>query len=891
MDTRKAIALVAYLAAAGPPIARATLADLLWPESDEERGRSALRRTLSALRNALGTSAIVASRDAVAVAEHVDIDVTCFRSSAAGGGIESLEAAVRLYRGELLAGFSLRDSPGFDDWLRDERRALSGEFAKVLARLVGLHSRAGSFDTALEYAGRWLEFDTLNEGAHREVMQLKRWMGDRPGAIEQYRACVSVLDRELGVEPLTETTELYRAIVEGRSPEPPEPEVEPATPIDAPALVGRDAEINLLTAILQKADPETATTIIEGPSGIGKSRLLEELLAVARKRGSRYAFTRCYPDETGLAYSPAIGLLRSGLSFGPSNLGGQIRAELARLLPELDEEDPLPPLDAPGATARFLGAMSDALSTCLEGDVRGLVVVDDAQWLDPSTLRWLTYMSRRLDKKRVAMILSYRSEEVPPDHDLRKIGKGARKLVLGPLDRTDVVRMTLATLGPDSDLGDRLHEATGGVPLYLVEYLAALGEGAAFEDGLPAGVKEALKARMTELPGASAQLLATAAIVGHPFDEEILRAASGRSEEEVVSGTELLCLRGLLVSSAVPAGRVVYDFASDNLREVVAGDVSPARARLLHRRIAESMVTRATRDQAASIARHFDRAGLDEEAARYMVEAGDHARELFANREAIDSYRAALAHGHPESGMLHEHLGDLSLRSGDYRAAFAAYETALADDRDAARLEKKLARVHLRLGEWPAAEARLERAQELCAEDPALVAHILAERSLVARRLEREEDARRFAQASLEAADLASDAAALAQAHNILGMIATHGGTDSVAEQHLTQSLDMARSAGEVETEISALNNLGRARHAAGDPTGAVEILRQALEGARTIDDRHIEAALLSNIADLLRGDGRTEEAEGYVRDSVAILADIADFDEPQPEIWKLSEW
>lgn len=122
VDTRKAIALVAYLAAAGPPIARATLADLLWPESDEERGRSALRRTLSALRNALGTSAIVASRDAVAVAEHVDIDVTCFRSSAAGGGIESLEAAVRLYRGELLAGFSLRDSPGFDDWLREVRR-------------------------------------------------------------------------------------------------------------------------------------------------------------------------------------------------------------------------------------------------------------------------------------------------------------------------------------------------------------------------------------------------------------------------------------------------------------------------------------------------------------------------------------------------------------------------------------------------------------------------------------------------------------------------------------------------------------------------------------------------------------------------------------------------
>src|SRR5919201_470972 len=140
-DTRKAMALLAHLALADRPRSRESLCELLWPAQDPEHARGGLRRTLSALRKAIGEEWIGTDGDSVAVRDGAElaVDVRRFRSlTAEGATAEELTKAVELFRGELLEGFSLRDSPDFDDWQDAEARGLERELASALRRLVEL---------------------------------------------------------------------------------------------------------------------------------------------------------------------------------------------------------------------------------------------------------------------------------------------------------------------------------------------------------------------------------------------------------------------------------------------------------------------------------------------------------------------------------------------------------------------------------------------------------------------------------------------------------------------------------------------------------------------------------------------------------------------------------
>src|SRR5579859_3824038 len=116
---------------------------------------------------------------------------------------------------------SLRDSPGFDDWQFYQADTLRREFASALERLARCHSAQHHFDTAIAYARRWLSLDKLHEPAHRQLMSLYVWAGQRTAALQQYRECVQALEQELGVSPLETTTHLYQRIKENKIPAPP----------------------------------------------------------------------------------------------------------------------------------------------------------------------------------------------------------------------------------------------------------------------------------------------------------------------------------------------------------------------------------------------------------------------------------------------------------------------------------------------------------------------------------------------------------------------------------------------------------------------------------------------------------------------------------------------
>ena len=128
---------------------------------------------------------------------------------------------MQLYRGDFLAGFTLRGCPEFEEWQASVSEELRQALARGLQRLVAACIADGSLERAAGHARRWLQLDPLHEPAHQAIIRLHGWAGQRSAAMRQYRSLVRVLDRELAVRPLPETTRLYDDVRAGRLGPPP----------------------------------------------------------------------------------------------------------------------------------------------------------------------------------------------------------------------------------------------------------------------------------------------------------------------------------------------------------------------------------------------------------------------------------------------------------------------------------------------------------------------------------------------------------------------------------------------------------------------------------------------------------------------------------------------
>jgi predicted ATPase len=951
-DTRKAVALLAYLSVSGEFQSRDTLAALLWSEMDDERARAALRRTLSSLRAAVGGEALYVTRDGLSLnADNVWCDVVEFELAITATGrhvhiaspcpdcLPVMEAAVNLYRDHFLSGFSLRDSAEFDDWQAATTEQLRRSYSAALAWLVEAHSLTGEFEKAIDLARRWLAVDSMREEAHRWLMRLYAWSGVRDAALRQYREAVGILDEELGVGPLPETTALYEEIQEGRLAPPvvqsrPTPaESAPPTVADHPAvplpLIGRATAWEALRGAYADVATSGRLAAVTGEAGIGKTRLVEAFLEEARRLGATTVEVACYEGESNLAYAPIAAAIRA--LHGHPGAAGRLAAipahwlgEVVRLVPELGGAAPAPSIETggPGAQTRFYAGISDALCRLLGGDVPGVLFLDDAQWADDASLDLLAYLARRLDELTVLLIVSWGDAAGGNGEAtalrLRRLIAEAQRAGTGRLIElarwrpSDVLELVSADerLRPRAaEIADRLYRETEGLPYFVVEYLAAL-DGATDNWTIPQTVRDLLAGRLAGVAGTAQQLLQTAAAIGRSFDYTTLWEVSGRSEEEVVMGLEKLLAGGLIreLGGALSDGEsveraaddVYYDFAHQQMRALVYESTHLARRRLLHRRIAAALQTRARgpagEASASLIGHHYRLGGQDAVAADSYRRAGDHARAVYAHREALDHYRTALALGHSEAGDLHEAAGDLHTLLGEYGAALQAYESAAAQAREAdlGRIEHKLGQVYERRGNWELAEshfcAALDRYR--AAGEPSELARLNVDRSRVAYRSGDLSLARTLAEAALALAEAAADPTAEAQARNTLGILARHEGDSDAAREQLERSLALAEARDVTAARVAALNNLARLHESEGRTGEALALLEQAIDLCVRQSDRHHEAALYNHRADLLHRAGREDEAMNSLKAAVAIYAEIGvESGDWQPEIWKLTEW
>ena len=313
------------------------------------------------------------------------------------------------------------------------------------------------------------------------------------------------------------------------------------------------------------------------------------------------------------------------------------------------------------------------------------------------------------------------------------------------------------------------------------------------------------------------------------------------------------------------------------------------------RRFGPALRSEAFRAAPAGVASHLRQAGRGDEAFEWFWRAGVRAQALYAHAEALVHLRTALelGHGGPE-GDVRGAIGASLIALGRYGEALVELERSAAahdpDDPALAGIEHRLAEIHHRLGDWPAAAAHLDAAFDLAGDDPVLGARIQADLAFVAYR-QGDAGVGKLAQAALHRAKAAGSPSALAHAYNVVGVLEGSAGELVKAEASLRASLDEARRVEDSGPLVAALNNLSRLLGESGRLDEALATASEALRLGTERGDVHRVAALHSNIADLLHAAGDEPAALEHLKTAAGLFASIAVGDEQRPRIWTLVEW
>ena len=657
----RSVALVAFLVVhAGSPQPRQRIAGLFWPESTDGQALTNLRRELHQLRQVLGdepslvvTPADLCWRDTGTC--HVDLRVfsaereAALMAAAAGDDEEVLAhaaCAIAEYRGDLLPG-------GYEDWLLDARSEIERQCVGLCDLLGETRARSGDLTGAVDVARRRIQLQPLEEAGYRTLMQLQAELGDRAGAVSTYHHCASVLERELGVVPDAATRKLFQRLMAHARPAARPPET--AAPgagrpgLAAAQLFGRSTELGLLQdAWRAAAAGRCGLALVRGGAGVGKTRLVTEVAAMAQLQGAVVASSQCFGTSGRLALAPVADWLRNpAVQSAAAALDPAWRAEVGRLMPGESYggrgSGPRAMVDA-WQRHRFYEGLARAL---LAVGRPTLLVLDNMQWCDQETLAFITFCLQLAGGSPLLVAGTVRDDDLDEDLELgdwtvRMRATGLlTELSLGPLDAADTAQLAEAISGqtlPVAD-ADLLHATTGGFPLYVIEAVRSTADPGGT---LPVGdLAAVLRKRFEQATVAAREVAGLAAAVGTNFTLDLLTEASDLEADTVVEAVDELWRRRIM--RELGDG---YDFSHDMLREAAYAGVSPPKRWLLHRRIAQGLELLHADDTdavAAQLAEQYARGGRGDRALAYYRRAADVAAGRFAYAEAIRLHREALS--------------------------------------------------------------------------------------------------------------------------------------------------------------------------------------------------------------------------------------------------------
>ena len=694
-----------------------------------------------------------------------------------------------------------------------------------------------------------------------------------------------------------------------------------------PAFVGREAERDRLAGLLETVDGgSVGVALLAGGPGIGKTALAEWLCADANERGFETAVGRCRRDVGG-PYQP----FRN--AFG-----------------DRDDAEPLPIVDAPSPSAHDaaaygaqLEAIYDRTAAWIEDRARSrplVFVLEDVHRADAATVELLEHVLETVADVPLAVVCTARPGALESDGQLAWIGECATaaastvRLDLDPLERdavTELVERHVGQRGVPATFVDAIATETGGNPLFVVETVErALADGTVdptydhYPDPEDVDVADVVGTtvadRLDRLDASTRGVLEVGAVVGDVVRLDLLEA--------VVRHPGPVCRRYVdrLLEARLwrRTDGTTVRFTSDVVRSVVRDGIDDERATRLHRRIADALAEDPRADD-ATIAHHYERGGEPGRALEYWIDAGDHARALYAHDDAVAWYERALAiareHG-PEESVLEilESLGDVHYTRGEYERADKRFRYVRDRSDDPERIRRTYryqARVRFERGEseeteryastglavgsddavtrevcwlhdYRASAARqrgdleaaidgFETQRELAAEidDDLLLGRAYQNLGVcVSIRGERERGVD-YVERAASLLESAGDDRELARCLNDLAMVSQRHGQYDRATDALERCKSLATETGSPRITVLAGANLGATAIWEGRWTDAEAALEEAYDAADRLDNEEARGFVLGKRAIVERERGHLEDARSTFERSCAVFRDV----------------
>lgn len=823
---RKGRAAVAFLAMRHPTGAtRDEFVDVLWPDTRPADPRANLRTLLSRIRDAMGSGALEDGRTLRLAVDNLDTDLA--RAQAAVVAACSDQDARRAERAvsHARAAVDILDRPLLPEldgeWLDRMRRSLERDLSEMLCCIADMGSLAGGDlgDEAIAAARELVERDGYLERGHTLLMLALARRGEAAEALRVFERVRLQLIDELGTSPGLELQALHTAILReedlsagaddvasdgwGQQDIPLPPPVAAAT---ERTFVGREQELATLTMSGEPGRGGRVLTV-DGPAGIGKSRLITEAASQAGKSGHVVLFGRA-DEDLMVPYQPFVEALRHLLRPLPradvEKLLGRSLNDLARIIPELASVTPSPVAEDPDAERYQLFEAVASVLRRLAQAAPVLLVLDDLHWADRPTQLMLVHVERAVRDLGVSFLIAHRSTAA--DHaegfgdllaDIRR-ERDVTTIALDGLDDSELRELVAAEIDgtPPERLVEVVKGRTGGNPLLARELTRDLLErhdqtsewpaAAALQEWpVPEGIRQLTLRRLAVLSDAERDLIARGATLGRVVRPTELAIAAAVGPPDALHVLERATNAGLFVDRRSEPG--AFAFAHPLIRDAIVASISPTRVAHMHL------------ENAHRLEQHWDGPDIDlhlPELAHHRVAAAAAGLEVAAAVEWAE--RAAR---HAEHQLAHE-------------ASASHYSTALdlLLDEPATRPRRATLLIGLAAAQWRAGRrqdsvvsrrAAFEIATQL--DDPELMAAaaIGHERYFELKRFQADEDSMtREALARLPSHPTARRAQLLAR----LSLVDHWTGDRSLTSAVASHAVLMARDTGDREVLADALN-------------------------------------------------------------------------------------
>ena len=668
----------------------------------------------------------------------------------------------------------------------------------------------------------------------------------------------------------------------------------------SPVFIGRGAELSRLEAALNRAAAgEPAVVTVAGEAGVGKSRLVSELLATRAPPDARVLAGECSGFAPGaLPYEPIVRLLRALVrSGGVADLPGSAQPALQLLLPELGAPGEVTAggRGPPPEQARMFSQLEAVFDAAAEAAPL-VLMIEDLHWADRSSLEFLAYLCHGLHRQRLAIICTYRDDEVSAASAL---GAWLADRRHDPrLTEVPVARFTVAELGSQvaailgetaaPELVAALHTRSMGNAYYTEMLLAVAGAGQA-QGGpavaaVPVALREALLARSAKVAAGTRDLLAAIAVAGHPVSHGTAAAVCARlgiGEDLLLAGLREAVDHHLLVAVTDPPG---YAFRHALLAEATYDQLLPGERQRLHGIWAEVLEERlsdgrkASSGAAAEIAVHHHQAGHRSAAFGWDLRAAAAAEQVGGFAEAAACYRrmleawddvpAAEQEAGTDRADILTRLALAEELAGDVDSVHLHLGKALAlvdpvtDPVRAALIQDRLCWSLYIIGRPAAALARAAAAVDLVPETPPSLARVavLVGLGRIQILVGRGDRAARAAAAAAEAAEKVSDPVAAALAAELHARVAWLTGRPGALGLG-RRAIRLAQQTSDQFLILISFEGQAEALEMAGDYEGALRICRGGYEQTRLHGGANYGAWLLCRAAMILLLLGRTNEA------------------------------